>query len=268
MIFMINFANKLRNKIIYKKLSLIFMALRDKKRSLIGLVRSFSCIFLGRIEYNKNYRPLIIGSKVHFDFWSNASIILLSDNGETIIDACDRTFPTASSIGTFPPYDHMNPTIWSATRIRLRDNAKLILEPNNSILKGCYIAVAPNKTLKIGRETQINSGVIINTLCGMEIGKNVLIAFGAMLMDYDGHPVFYSEDDSNKKDTYAGNSKEIKIEDNVWIGAKAMILKGVTVGANSIVAANSCVTNNVPRNSIVGGNPAKIIKENISWRRY
>ena len=56
------------------------------------------------------------------------------------------------------------------------------------------------------------------------------------------------------------------IEDNVWVGSRALILKGVRVGKGSIVAAGAVVTKDVPQNCIVAGNPAKIVKENISWK--
>ena len=57
-----------------------------------------------------------------------------------------------------------------------------------------------------------------------------------------------------------------EIEENVWVGSRALILKGVRVGKGSIVAAGAVVTKNVPPNCIVAGNPAKVVKENISWK--
>ena len=53
------------------------------------------------------------------------------------------------------------------------------------------------------------------------------------------------------------------IEDDVWIGANAIVLKGVTIGEGSIIAAGAVVTKNVPAYSLVGGNPAKVIREGI-----
>ncbi len=57
------------------------------------------------------------------------------------------------------------------------------------------------------------------------------------------------------------------IGNHVWIGENALILKGVKIGDNSIVGAGSVVTKDVPNNSIVAGNPARIIKNNINWER-
>ena len=61
-------------------------------------------------------------------------------------------------------------------------------------------------------------------------------------------------------------TKPVTIRDNVWIGNGATILKGVTIGEGSVIAAKSVVTRDVPPHTIVAGNPAKVIKEDISWR--
>ena len=66
-----------------------------------------------------------------------------------------------------------------------------------------------------------------------------------------------------KKSEY---DQDVIIESNVWIGCNVTILKGVTIGDNAIVGAGSVVTKNVRPNTVVVGNPAKVIRENISWR--
>ena len=58
----------------------------------------------------------------------------------------------------------------------------------------------------------------------------------------------------------------ITIGENVWIGCRALILKGVTIGDGAVVAAGAVVTKDVPANCVVAGNPAKIIKENVVWQ--
>lgn len=103
----------------------------------------------------------------------------------------------------------------------------------------------------------INEGVTITCANRIHIGKNAHIAREAVIRDYDGHFI---------ETTNYRTSKPIDIGDNVWIGYRAMILKGVTIGEGAIVAANSVVTKDVPPHSIVAGNPAKIIRENVKWR--
>jgi len=79
---------------------------------------------------------------------------------------------------------------------------------------------------------------------------------------------FFGARSESKQNTYGGTAKPIVIENNVWIGFKATILKGVKIGAGAIIGAHACVTTDIPPNSIAVGNPAKVIRENILWKRY
>ncbi|MBD0304315.1 MAG: hypothetical protein ICV85_19810 [Tolypothrix sp. T3-bin4] len=69
---------------------------------------------------------------------------------------------------------------------------------------------------------------------------------------------------TGKRVNYA---KDIKINDHVWIAAHIQILKGVTVGSNSVIATGAVVTKDIPSNSIAAGVPAKVVKTNINWER-
>jgi maltose O-acetyltransferase len=62
-------------------------------------------------------------------------------------------------------------------------------------------------------------------------------------------------------DTRVGSAKPILIEENVWLGYGAIVLKGVTIGKNSIIGAGSVVTTNIPANCIAAGNPCRVIKQ-------
>jgi acetyltransferase-like isoleucine patch superfamily enzyme len=65
---------------------------------------------------------------------------------------------------------------------------------------------------------------------------------------------------------YQGNSS-VKLENNVWIGSRAMILKGITIGAGSVVATGAVGAKSVPSNSVGFGVPAKVIRENVHWTK-
>lgn len=153
-----------------------------------------------------------------------------------------------------------------------------------------YINLFPTASLKIGNDLYYSSGWGINALCsnrrgmiyaawdaditignnvGMSstvlwchqriaIGNNVKIGGNCILIDTDAHDMNYVNRRSPRTDRCA--SSPIIIEDDVFIGVNCIILKGVTIGARSIIAAGSVVTKSIPANCIAGGNPAKVIR--------
>ncbi|MDY0780458.1 sugar O-acetyltransferase [Tenacibaculum sp. IB213877] len=112
--------------------------------------------------------------------------------------------------------------------------------------------------INYGKHTKIGKNVFINFNCtfldlgGITIEDDVLIAPNVSLLT-EGHPI-------NPTERHALLSKPIHIKRNAWIGANATIMQGVTIGENSIVAAGAVVSKDVPDNAIVGGIPAKLIK--------
>jgi len=122
--------------------------------------------------------------------------------------------------------------------------------------------------ITIGSYTTIRFDTRIGAVNNIDIGKNVIISNNVVIYDNNNHPVspskrrkmteqgFYGEQwDWSKSD-----DKPIIIEDNVWIGEYAVILKGVKIGRGSIVGMRAVVTKDVPKFSIVVGNPAKVVK--------
>jgi len=82
------------------------------------------------------------------------------------------------------------------------------------------------------------------------IGNNVLFGANCQIGDRDGH-----------QDRYASKPAPIIIEDSVWLGMNVTVLKGVTIGKNTIIGANSLVTKDIPANCIAVGSPCKVIKQ-------
>jgi|SRR6476620_6228646 len=109
-----------------------------------------------------------------------------------------------------------------------------------------------------GKNTQFGKNIFVNFDCtfldlgGIQIDDDVMLAPGVKLLS-EGHPTTATE----RQHLTAG---KIHIKKNAWIGSNAVILQGVTIGENSVVAAGAIVSKDVPDNSIVGGIPAKIIK--------
>src|SRR5688572_13164924 len=108
-----------------------------KARTLIGLIRGFWSFLLGRVIFHGDKRAIILGSKIDFDLGPRSIIIISGKNDpKSISDPSNKIFPTASNIGVLPHFEHMNPPVAFPTRLRIRENAKLILEPNTTILIG------------------------------------------------------------------------------------------------------------------------------------
>ena len=110
----------------------------------------------------------------------------------------------------------------------------------------------------IGDNTRIN-GACIHACERIEIGKNCLIAANTQIFDGSGHDL--SIDDPENRINTTGDTRPIKIGNNVWIGANCIIMPGVNIGNGSVIAAGSVVIKDIPEMCVAGGNPAKIIKD-------
>lgn len=120
-----------------------------------------------------------------------------------------------------------------------------------------FDVVEDNSYIIIGDNVGI-SGSTLNATIGITIEDNVNIGSGCIITDTDSHPIDYFDRLNNVKTST--KSSPIIIKEGAFIGARSLILKGVTIGKRSIVGAGSVVTKSVPDYCIVGGNPAKILK--------
>ncbi len=107
--------------------------------------------------------------------------------------------------------------------------------------------------IRIGRNVFINQNCTLYDLGGLDIADDVMIGPNVSIITAS-HPL----EPSKRRNITIG--KPIVIEKNVWIATGAIIIGGVTLGENSVVAAGSVVTKNIPPNTLVGGNPARVIR--------
>jgi GT2 family glycosyltransferase/acetyltransferase-like isoleucine patch superfamily enzyme len=121
-----------------------------------------------------------------------------------------------------------------------------------SIFDRTKLSVRARGRLEIGPHTRIN-GAHIAVKDSVRIGRNVRIAPYTLIMDSDFHDI--------QEHSSEGRSAPIIIEDDVWIASRVTILKGVTIGRGSVVSAGAVVTKNVPPYTLVGGVPARVLKE-------
>lgn len=111
--------------------------------------------------------------------------------------------------------------------------------------------------LTIGSYSYINSYTIIDCHHKVTIGKNTQIGPHCYITDFD-HDI--QVDIRNPHHRSNKSYAPVCIEDNVWLGAGVIVLKGVTIGKNSVIAAGSVVTKTIPANVVAAGSPAKVIK--------
>ena len=147
--------------------------------------------------------------------------------------------------------------------------------------KGCFlqnqfIFEKDSGHIKIGDNVHIGFGTKLISVNNIEIGNHVIIAWDCTIYDHNSHSIYWDERKNDTKQECAdfienGNSiyrkdwsnvktAPIVIKDKAWIGFGVTILKGVTIGEGAVVAAGSVVTKDVPAYTVVGGNPAIVIK--------
>ncbi|MGI9146795.1 MAG: acyltransferase [Chloroflexota bacterium] len=132
-------------------------------------------------------------------------------------------------------------------RITLGDRVRLV-----STVATLELATLPGGHLEIGNNVFINYGCSLASSKHVKIGNDCLIGSHVMIMDSDFHRV---EDKS-----WDTSGVPIILEDRVWIGNRCIVLKGVLIGHDSVVAAGSVVTHDVPPRTVVAGVPAKVVR--------
>ncbi|MGY3494979.1 acyltransferase [Bradyrhizobium sp. USDA 4502] len=155
-------------------------------------------------------------------------------------------------------------------RIRnIRGDSDRIVVGDNSIIRGELMTFAHGGEIRIGKWCYVGEGTRIWSAGSIEIGNRVLISHSANVFDNLTHPLRAAERHRQVQQIFTrGHPNDIsldegpvKICDDAWIGAGAMVLRGVTVGVGAIVAAGAVVTRDVAAFSIVAGNPAVLVRE-------
>lgn len=140
--------------------------------------------------------------------------------------------------------------------IKIGKNVLLDYRVEGHTYKTGLFAYYKHSSIILGDRCRL-SGAVIFCRRKVVLGNDCRLAPGVILMDNNSHAVSF-----NSSDRQSGNVDEapVILGNNVWIGLRSIVLKGVTIGDNSIIAAGSVVTKDVPSNCIVGGNPAKFLK--------
>ncbi|RDV14868.1 acyltransferase [Pontibacter diazotrophicus] len=146
-------------------------------------------------------------------------------------------------------------TNYNYSTLKIDKGGKIRFKGNFEFHTGIFITVNKGALLEIG-SGYTNNDVEISCFKSIRIGHGVAISKGVIIRDSDNHIV-----NGNTKNV----SLPIVIGDHVWIGLRAIVLKGVTIGEGAIIAAGSVVNRDVPARCLVAGVPAKVVKREVIW---
>lgn len=179
------------------------------------------------LEHLNSGKPVLSGSKLH------KTMSYLSDEARKITIEMNNKYHSQDEIRT----------LFSQLTNKITDETFVLFPP---FYTDC------GKNITIGKGVFINAGCHFQDQGGISIGDNTLIGHNVVLATLNHG--------SAPEDRGTLYPAPIKIGKNVWIGSNTTVVAGITIGDNAIIAAGAVVTKNVPKNTVVGGVPAKIIK--------
>jgi acetyltransferase-like isoleucine patch superfamily enzyme len=134
------------------------------------------------------------------------------------------------------------------------DESSISVEDKFEIFTGCFITISKDARLRV-KNAYLNYRCTIECFESIEIGHHVIIGPDVIVRDSDNHKLSHA----------VSASAPIEIGNDVWIGQRAIVLKGAKIGDGAVIAAGAVVTGEVPPRTLVGGVPAKVIRENVKW---
>lgn len=162
-----------------------------------------------------------------------------------------------------------NCKFWGRTYIRRTANSEISIGSDCrfrsafwsnmvGVNRPCFLStLRPEAKIVVGDRTGL-SGTVVSAAKSISIGSNVLCGANVTITDTDWHNLNRAgEEELEDSDS---SCAPVVIKDNVWLGLNVLVLKGVTIGENSVVAPNSVVTRDIPDGVLFGGQPAKFIK--------
>lgn len=150
-------------------------------------------------------------------------------------------------------------TRYDRTILRLAPDSHLSLKGTVMLGPGVRVLLGTGAQCEIGDGTFITANTTLFCSHKITIGSQCAISWGVQILDTDYHTLIV--DGAERPST-----GEVIVGNRVWIGTNVTILKGVRIGDGAVIAAGSVVTRDVPPGTLVGGSPAKVLKENVEWK--
>lgn len=234
-----------------------FNAIMSLKRNGVRFLSHLSKILLYLLSIPKtvwfNFKYLKPKDALKFPFLVSKNVYLMDLRGSVNIEVDDLSFGMIKigfgQVGIFD--QNKSRSIWQVRGL-VTFNGKA------NIGHGSKISVNGELELGEGFAITAESSIVCNH--SITFGKNALISWENLFMDTDYHAIYNNENQLINPD------KPIVFGDNLWVGARCTILKGTSIGNDVIIASNSVISGNHLKhdNVVIGGNPAKVIKEDVS----
>lgn len=161
--------------------------------------------------------------------------------------------PQFDSLGEGLEVAHPRHLVIFGRDIHIGRFAQMIAAPDNAIRFTSWPSKSRSGKIILGDYCLLAPGVRISSAESISIGDNAMLAANVTISDSDWHGIY------NRIRPFRC-TKPVVIENNVWLGERVIVCKGVTIGENSVIGAGAVVTRDIPANVIAAGNPAKIIK--------
>jgi acetyltransferase-like isoleucine patch superfamily enzyme len=137
------------------------------------------------------------------------------------------------------------------------------------LIQGQIVVERDESRVNLADRVLLGGGSVIDCALSVTVERDVLISYACIIADSDNHSIYPEQRvgdlalwmDGRKSNWHLAEMAPIRICEGAWIGARSIILKGVTIGAGAVVGMGSVVTKDVPPRTVVAGNPARVIRE-------
>ena len=220
---------------------------------MINALKFLARVNLKTIRFNFRYFPFKTAMK--FPVLISNNVFLYQMKGRVILNGPIRTALVQIGFGKVGVSDFKRSrAIWEV-------RGDVIFEGRAFIMHGCKLNVSEGAQLIFGDDFHMSTECAIVAAKKIEIGHHSGISWESLVMDTDFHHI------ADETGVVFNHPREVCIGNNVWVGCRCTILKGAVIPDGSIVAANSMVTKALSGDkSIFGGNPLRVLKNNITWR--